>query len=184
MSLHQQSPPDRSSAAPQRAVLAIDYGRRRLGLALSDLLGLTARPLAVWERTNRRADLARIRDLCRRHAVGRIVVGWPIRLDGTPGEMAREAARFAERLRKHLGSLPVELADERLSSWEAAQQGGATGRRTPRRAGQPLDDLAAAVILRDYLAHAVYPEPAIRGRREQAHAASAEQARAASAEQD
>src|ERR1700674_4289852 len=121
MVFHLQAPSDPSSPAPQRAVLAIDYGRRRLGLALSDILGVTARPLAVWERTNRRGDLARIRDLCRRHAVGRIVVGWPIRLDGTPGEMAREAASFAERLRKHLGR-PVDFADERLSSWEDAQQ--------------------------------------------------------------
>lgn len=136
---------------PPRAVLAIDYGRRRLGLALSDTLGMIARPLAVWERTNRRGDLARIRDLCRQHAVGRIVVGWPIRLDGTPGEMAREAAGFAERLRKHLGR-PVDLADERLSSWEAAQQVHQTGGRAARRAGQPLDDVAATVILRDYLA--------------------------------
>lgn len=135
---------------PQRAVLAIDYGRRRLGLALSDTLGVTARPLAVWERTNRRNDLARIRDLCREHAVGRIVVGWPIRLDGTPGEMAREAAGFAERLRKHLGR-PVDLADERLSSWEAEQQLRESG---SRRAGKPVDDVAATVILRDYLARA------------------------------
>jgi putative Holliday junction resolvase len=134
----------------QRAVLAIDYGRRRLGLALSDALGVTARPLAVWERTNRRGDLARIRELCRRHAVGRIVVGWPIRLDGTPGEMAREAASFAERLRKHLGR-PVDLVDERLSSWEAAQQVHETG---SRRAGKPVDDVAATIILRDYLARA------------------------------
>jgi putative Holliday junction resolvase len=139
-----------SSGVSQRAVLAIDYGRRRLGLALSDALGVTARPLAVWERTNRRGDLARIRDLCRKHGVGRIVVGWPIRLDGTPGEMAREAAGFAERLRKHLGR-PVDLADERLSSWQAAQQLRETGSRAARRAGQPFDDVAATVILRDYL---------------------------------
>ena len=149
MSIHPQSSPHKSAVVPQRAVLAIDYGRRRLGLALSDVLGITARPLAVWERTNRRGDLVRIRDLCRRHAVGKIVVGWPIRLDGTPGEMAREAAGFAERLRKHLGR-PVDLADERLSSWEAAQQLHDAGSR--RRAGRPLDDVAATVILRDYLA--------------------------------
>lgn len=80
-------------------------------------------------------------------------MGWPIRLDGTPGEMAREAARFAERLRKYLG-LPVEMADERLSSWEAAQQVQGTGGRASRRAGKPLDDVAAAVILRDYLSRA------------------------------
>lgn len=148
MVVRSQVSSDPSAGTPQRAVLAIDYGRRRLGLALSDTLGVTARPLAVWERTNRRGDLARIRDLCRRHAVGRIVVGWPIRLDGTPGEMAREAAGFAERLSKHLGR-PVDLADERLSSWEAAQQLHETG---GRRACKPVDDIAAAVILRDYLA--------------------------------
>lgn len=153
MTLHSQAPSDRSSGAPQRAVLAIDYGRRRLGLALSDLLGITARPLATWERTNRRGDLTRIRELCRRHGVGGIVVGWPIRLDGTPGEMAREAARFAERLRKHLG-LPVELVDERLSSWEAAQQVQEAGGGATRRGSKPLDDVAAAVILRDYLSRA------------------------------
>jgi putative Holliday junction resolvase len=131
-------------------VLAIDYGRRRLGLALSDELRLIARPLGILERTNRGADLARIRDLCRRHAVGEIVVGWPLRLDGTPGEMAQEAAQFAERLRKNLGK-PVELADERLSSWEAVQNASFAGRR---QNGKPMDDLAAAVILRDYLSNA------------------------------
>jgi putative Holliday junction resolvase len=150
MVVRTQTSSDASPSVSQRAVLAIDYGRRRLGLALSDALGVTARPLAVWERTNRRGDLARIRDLCRKHGVGRIVVGWPIRLDGTPGEMAREAAGFAERLRKHLGR-PVDLADERLSSWQAAQQLHETGRCAGRRAGQPLDDVAATVILRDYL---------------------------------
>jgi putative Holliday junction resolvase len=83
--------------------------------------------------------------------VGGIVVGWPIRLDGTPGEMAREAAQFADRLRKHLGR-PVDLADERLSSWQAARELSDAGSRTARDSGKPLDDVAAAVILRDYLA--------------------------------
>jgi putative Holliday junction resolvase len=122
-----------------------------MGLALSDSLGLVARPLAIWERTNRRGDLARIRDLCRQHGVGSIVVGWPMRLDGTPGSMAGEAARFAERLHKHLG-LPVELVDERLSSWEAARHVQEVGGSRRRRRDKALDDVAAAVILRDYLA--------------------------------
>ncbi len=91
-----------------------------MGLALSDACGLTARPLATWTRTNRRQDLLRLRELCRSHAVGKIVVGWPVHLDGAPAEMAEEAARFADRLRKQLG-LPVDLLDERLSSWEAEQ---------------------------------------------------------------
>jgi putative Holliday junction resolvase len=122
-------------------------------LAISDDLGTIARPLAVWMRTNRRHDLARLRELCRLHGAGRIVVGWPLRLDGTEGEMASEAARFSEQVRKHL-CLPVELADERLSSWEAGQIAGeqeARGKSSGRRA-KAKDDLAAAVILRDYLA--------------------------------
>src|ERR1700686_186658 len=91
-----------STGTSRGVVLAIDYGRKRLGLALSDTLGVIARPLAVWTRTNRRRDLARLRELCRLHGASRIVVGWPLRLDGTPGEMAAEAARFADQLRKHL----------------------------------------------------------------------------------
>lgn len=150
----ESSQPSRSGS--RRAILAIDYGRRRIGLALSDESGITARPLEIVTRTNRRDDVQRLRKLCRDHAVGSIVVGWPIRLDGTPGTMAAEAARFADRLRKQLG-LPVELLDERLSSWEASQMIDAnkTRHRSGLRKEKKLDDLAAAVILRDYLARAV-----------------------------
>jgi putative holliday junction resolvase len=134
-------------------VLAVDYGRRRLGLAISDPLRLTARPLATWIRTNRRHDLARLRRLCREQEVSLIVVGWPLQLAGTQGEMASEAARFAEHVRTDLG-IPAELIDERLSSWEAEQTlaetaGGKSGHRDRKR--QSLDELAAAVILSDYL---------------------------------
>jgi putative Holliday junction resolvase len=126
-------------------VLAIDYGRKRWGLALSDAMGLISRPLATWNRTNRRRDLARLRELVQLHSVRRIVVGLPLHMDGTPSEMSEEASRFALRLRKELG-LPVELLDERLTSWEAG--------REVRRAGRSpsIDALAAAVILREYLA--------------------------------
>ena len=153
-----ESSQGQSRGAPCRAILAIDYGRRRMGLALSDECGLTAPPAGRFDADQSpRSDILRLRELCRNHAVGSIVVGWPVHLDGTPGTMAAEAARFAERLRKHLG-LPVELLDERLSSWEAAQTVGAS--KTPRRGDSPrkrktLDDVAAAVILRDYLSGAV-----------------------------
>jgi putative holliday junction resolvase len=134
-------------------VLAIDYGRRRLGLAISDPLRLTARPLATWIRSNRRHDLARLRHLCREQEVSLIVVGWPLQLAGAQGEMASEAARFAERVRTDLG-IPAELIDERLSSWEAEQTLAETAggkSRSRDRKQQKLDELAAAVILRDYL---------------------------------
>ncbi len=152
MGLPSDSPHSQLRGQPRRAVLAIDYGRRRIGLALSDEGGLTARPLGILPRTNRRQDVTRLRELCRHHAVGSIVVGWPIHLDGTPGTMAAEAARFADRLRKQLG-LPVDLIDERLSSWEAEQSISTSGprKRAALRKSKTLDDLAAAVILRDYL---------------------------------
>jgi putative holliday junction resolvase len=134
-------------------VLAIDYGRRRLGLAVSDPLRVAARPLATWTRSNRRRDLARLRSLCREQGISRIVVGWPLQLSGARGDMASEAACFADRIRKDLG-VPVELADERLSSWEAEQvlaHDHATKGQSPNPKHRRLDEVAAAVILRNYL---------------------------------
>lgn len=126
-------------------MLAVDYGRSRLGLAISDPLRWTARPLLILKRKNRREDLRRLRQIVLEHEVGQIVVGCPLHLDGRESEMAVEAARFARRLEKEL-RLPVVLADERLTSWEAAQ----TARTTSRRQ-RTHDDLAAAILLRDYL---------------------------------
>jgi putative holliday junction resolvase len=157
MGVPSESSQSQSHGGSRRVILAIDYGRRRIGLALSDECGLTARPLGILSRTNRRDDIVRLREVCRNHAVGSIVVGWPILLDGTLGAMAAEAARFAERLHKQLG-LPVVLLDERLSSWEAEQVAGETKLHegaSPGKKRKTLDDLAAAVILRDYLSRAV-----------------------------
>lgn len=143
-------------------ILAIDYGRRRIGLAISDSLALTARPLATLERKNRRADLERLREICTAHGVTRILVGYPLRLGGESGEMAGEATQFAGRLTKHLG-IEVELVDERLTSWEARQtvaetrSSGRSAASRSRKARQadsgrgPLDHVAAAVLLREYL---------------------------------
>jgi putative Holliday junction resolvase len=130
-------------------VLAIDYGRKRIGLAISDELWMTARPIQTLARTNRRNDLRRLRELARQYEVTRVVVGNPLRLDGSAGEMADQAARFAARVRKELG-LPVEMMDERLSSWEAQETTAATKtKRGKQSAG--VDAVAAAVILRDFL---------------------------------
>src|ERR1700680_5062547 len=141
-------------------ILAIDYGKKRMGLALSDEFGVTSRPYATWTRINRRRDLARLRELVRQEGVQRIVVGLPLHLNGMPSEMSEEAKSFAARVEKALG-LPVEMMDERLSSWEAretlaAATSGKRGRRgssgrTETRKKTPLDDIAAAIILRDYL---------------------------------
>jgi putative Holliday junction resolvase len=152
-------------------ILAIDYGKKRLGLALSDEYGVTSRPFAIWTRINRRRDLARLRDLVRQHAVRRIVVGLPLHLDGTQSEMSEEAKGFAARVEKALG-IRVEMMDERLSSWEAEQIAGVNksivsshraSKQPARRKRNPsCDDVAAAVILRSYLDHA-RPQSGTRG---------------------
>src|SRR5204862_8180929 len=89
-----------------------------MGLAIADSEMRMARPLSTMERINRNEDMRRLRELVREHSVKQIVVGLPLRLDGTRGEMAEEAERFAQRMRKQIG-VPVEMVDERLTSWEA-----------------------------------------------------------------
>jgi putative Holliday junction resolvase len=144
-------------------ILAVDYGRARIGLAIADGHTRMAQPLSTMERVNRNEDLRRLRELVREHGVNQIVVGLPLRLDGTRGEMAEEVERFAQRVRKQIG-VPVEMADERLTSWEAERlleemQGRfihseklASGKKTKKpQAKMTVDAVAAAVILTEYL---------------------------------
>ncbi len=138
-----------AAAGKPRRILAVDYGRKRIGLALSDALGLTAQPLATLVRVNRQTDLRRLREACRTHGVTHIIVGHPVHMTGEAGEMANEAARFAVRIEKEIG-IGVELVDERLTSWEAEQTIAET-KSSARRRRKPLDDVAAAILLRDYL---------------------------------
>jgi putative Holliday junction resolvase len=147
----------------RRSILAVDYGRARIGLALADSEARIARPLSTMERVNRNEDMRRLRELVREHGVKQIVVGLPLRLDGTRGEMAEEVERFAQRVRKQIG-VPVELVDERLTSWEAERlleevQGRLIhdeklpGSRKPKTASarMTVDAVAASVILKEYL---------------------------------
>ena len=120
-------------------------------------------PLMTMERINRNEDMRRLRELVRGHDVKQIVVGSPLRLDGTRGEMAEEAERFAQRVRKQIG-VPVEMVDERLTSWEAERlleevQGRfirhekltGSNKRQNVQAKMTVDAVAAAVILKEYL---------------------------------
>lgn len=134
---------------PSTRILAIDYGRKKIGLALSDELGVTVQPLTVFVRKNRRDDLKRLREICGKNSVGHIVVGHPLHITGEAGEMAAEAAQFAARVSKALG-IHAELVDERLTSWEARQTVSYVGVRV-RNKRAPVDDVAAAILLRDYL---------------------------------
>jgi putative pre-16S rRNA nuclease len=132
-------------------VLAVDLGTRRIGAALSDPTGTIASPLETITVAGPpgRRTVERVAELCRRHGVARVVVGWPRNMDGSRGPAARQAEAFAERLRTAL-SLPVEMWDERLSSVSAERtllEAGA--RRDERRRSR--DRVAAALILQGYL---------------------------------
>jgi putative pre-16S rRNA nuclease len=141
--------PPAAVAGKRARILAIDYGRKRIGLALSDELGVTAQPLLTLVRTNRREDFRRLREICRLHGVHRILVGHPVHMSGEPGEMAQEAERFAARLQDEL-AIETKLLDERLTSWEA-QQSLASSAHSRRKRRATLDSLAAAILLREYL---------------------------------
>src|SRR3954469_6886961 len=99
-------------------ILALDVGSRRIGLAVSDALGITAQPLDTLNRTNKRADIAHLKQLIRQHDVTELVLGNPLNMSGQPGPQAQKVAAFAEELRSRL-NLPVHLWDERLTSTEA-----------------------------------------------------------------
>lgn len=137
--------PAANSSKP-RKILAIDYGRKRIGLAISDELGLTARPLLIMQRKNRREDMRRLAEIVKKYAVAMVIIGLPLHLDGRRGEMAEEAECFAARIGKET-KLPVILRDERLTSWDAEQitKESKSGKRLE------LDSLAAAIILCEYL---------------------------------
>lgn len=149
------------SASAAGKILAIDYGRARIGLAIAEPPHGLAQPLATLERINRNEDMRRLRELVGDHSVKLILVGLPLRLDGTRGDMAEETERFAQRIRKQIG-VPVEMADERLTSWEAERQlEEQFGRRSKvveslsskRKATEKfsVDSMAAAILLREYL---------------------------------
>lgn len=130
-------------------LLGLDFGERRIGVAVSDELGFAARPLPAVERTSRAQDVARIGEIASRRKVHTIIVGLPLNMDGSVGPAARQAQRFAGLLRREL-KLPVELWDERLTTAEAERALIAAGERRARRR-EVRDGVAAALILQGYL---------------------------------
>lgn len=128
------------------SILALDPGERRIGVAISDELGMLARPLEVIVRRAWAVDLRRLELLVREHGVERIVVGWPISTSGERGPAARRAERFAARV-ADLVPKPVELWDERYSTMEARL----LLRQKRRAKDAPVDAAAAAVMLQHYL---------------------------------
>ncbi len=129
-------------------IIGLDHGARRIGVAVGDTETGMAFARSALQRRNEQRDLVVIGDLCAAEGAEIVVVGLPLNMDGTEGEQAAAARSFGEQLRA--AGLRVEYEDERLSSWEARQRLGESGRR-PRRGSGELDSTAARVILQQYL---------------------------------
>jgi len=130
-------------------VLALDFGSKRIGVAVSDSLGIAVRPVETIRRSSVERDIARLKFLVEELEAEAVVVGLPLRMDGTIGDAARNAMRFIERLQTKL-DVAVFAQDERLTSYEAEQMMIERGLgREQRRARS--DEFAAMIILQDYL---------------------------------
>lgn len=138
-----------SSATLTGRILAVDYGARKVGLAVSDELRLTAQGLPTYRRGNKKADFDYLRRMIRQYGVSEIVVGLPLRMSGEEGIQAEKVRAFAEELRSRF-KLPVHLFDERLTSVEANRVLRETEMSIQRRA-EVVDQLAAVLILQAYM---------------------------------
>ena len=129
--------------------LGIDFGEKRIGLAISDPEGRLAVPLATLARASDRAAVAQIAAIAHREQVGRLVLGEPLDLEGRPGRLHARAERFGAKLAAATG-LPIERVDESLTSAEAARrlrEAGVDPRRDPGR----IDAVAAQILLQEAL---------------------------------
>lgn len=130
-------------------ILAIDYGRKRCGVAVTDILGISANPLPVV----RACDLLDwIKDYCSREDVERILVGEPRDMQGRPSESMRYIAPFLKHLRRVLPDMPVEMVDERFTSVQAHRDMITAGfKKSDRQRKALADEMAATLILTTWL---------------------------------
>lgn len=149
-------PADAAENRPRGRLLALDLGAKRVGVAVSDEMRLTVRPLPALRRTNWKQLVRDTASLCESLDVREVVVGLPLRLDGSEGEAAADARRAAQNLSDSLG-LAVRLQDERLTSFaaeDALREQGFSRDEIKKR----VDSEAAAIILRDFIEQLPSPE--------------------------
>jgi len=130
-------------------LLGLDVGARRIGMAISDPLGITAQGLETLHRKNKKYDLAFLNRTIRQYDVKEIVVGLPLRMSGAEGTQAEKIHAFAEDLRRHF-KLPVHLWDERLTSAEANRLLRESDLSIEKR-GKAVDRMAAILILQGWM---------------------------------
>jgi putative Holliday junction resolvase len=140
---------DASLAGRPPRVLGLDVGSKRIGLAISDPLGITAQGLETLHRRNKRADFAQLDEVIREYQVAEIVIGLPLRMTGGEGIQAEKMQIFADEIRRRF-RLPVHLWDERLSSVQANRLLRETHMSIKRR-GEVVDQMAAVLILQSWM---------------------------------
>jgi putative holliday junction resolvase len=130
-------------------VLALDVGKRRIGLAISDPLGITAQGLPTLERTTVREDVARLVELTADRSVALFLIGEPLHMSGDKSRQAQYIRDFGERLTERTG-VPVQFWDERLTTVQAQRVLKESGISIEKRA-RAVDRLAAVILLESYL---------------------------------
>jgi putative holliday junction resolvase len=133
----------------KKRILALDLGARRIGVAVSDPLGITAQGLETIQRGNHRTDMEVLQRLAKQYEVGMVLVGDPLNMSGTAGPQAQKAEVFAGQLQRRLG-IEVALWDERLTTAEAQRVLKASGVSLEKRK-LAIDRMAAVILLQSYL---------------------------------
>ncbi|HEY7353133.1 MAG TPA: Holliday junction resolvase RuvX [Terriglobales bacterium] len=142
-------PPGDSPPATRPRILGLDVGSKRIGVAISDPLGITAQGLPTIQRKNKRVDFEQLAGIIRNYEVSQIVVGYPLRLSGNEGTQSEKMRRFADELREEF-SIPVHLWDERLTSSQANRILRESEISIKKR-GEAVDRLAAILILQSWM---------------------------------
>ena len=130
-------------------ILALDLGKRRIGLALSDEMKMTAQGLPTLQRRNNRADLAALARIVKEKGVSRVLIGNPLHMSGDAGSQSESARQFGDMIARHTG-LDVKLWDERLTTVEASRVLRSSGIGIEKRA-KAIDQLSAVILLQSYL---------------------------------
>jgi putative Holliday junction resolvase len=130
-------------------ILGLDYGKRRIGVAVSDPLGVTAQPLEIWNARDWNGIFTKVTTLIEEMGVERVIVGFPISLSGERGAMAKEVEKFAQKLH-HRVNIPVDLCDERLTSIQAERYLRQMNVKYTKQKHK-VDIMAAVIILQHYL---------------------------------
>lgn len=149
--LERNLPRDRSAVNPIfMRIAALDVGDARIGVAVSDELGITAQGIGVVERVGGKRDLEALAQMLGPYTPERVVVGLPLNMNGTEGPQAARVRAFADKVAAHLG-VPIEYQDERLTT-VAAERILLEGDLSRRRRRELVDRVAASLILEGYLA--------------------------------